>query len=136
MDASTLLKALDNEDNENILGVTFESIEKNKLEIINELELPVAIKKRHMLALKDYQFVEELDKFKYGMYIRWIPISQPDKLTKGGVICNFIVTDVGTNILCKNFLGNLFQMKVDDNIVFQKLSKQEKTILHAMSLLS
>ena len=136
MDVANLLKALDNDGNENIVDVTYEDIQKDKLEIINELDIDKKTKLDFLKKLKDYRFVEELDKLKYGIYIRYIPIHSPDKLAGGGVVCDAKVTDTGVSLVCKNFKNQFFQVKVDDNILFQKLTSQEKIILDAFKMLS
>ena len=135
MDIPGLLKALENDSNENIIDLSLAEIEKNKKEILGELEISLEERKSFLSLLKDYMFVEDLDKIKIGSYLRWIPVETPTKLTKGGVVCNINITDTGVILLCKNFYNAFFKVKPDDNILFQKLTAQEKTLLHAMHYL-
>jgi len=136
MDVANLLNALDNDDNESMVDLTYEDIQKEKIEIINELDIPKKTKIEFLKKLKEYRFIEEMDKLKYGIYIRYIPIETPEKLTGGGVVCDVKVTDTGVSLVCKNFKNQFFQVKVDDNILFQKLTSQEKIILDAFKMLS
>ena len=59
-------------------------------------------------------------------------------LTKGAVFCELKVTDEGLNLVLKNygFSNKHFTIKMDDNIVFQKLTSQELVILSALDHLS
>ena len=77
---------------------------------------------------------------KYGTYIRWIPIEVPDKinLVKGAVFCEMKITDNGVFLVCKNYGYNRkhFQIKLDENLIFQKLTEQELVLLSALDHLS
>lgn len=83
--------------------------------------------------LKDYIFVEDVKYIKYGKYIRWINITKDDlKLTTGGIVCSINVVKDGINIICKNNFNKMISIKLDDNLIFQKLSNQEKIILSVL----
>jgi len=64
MDIPGLLKALENDSNENIIDLSLAEIEKNKKEILGELEISLEERKSFLSLLKDYMFVEDLDKIK------------------------------------------------------------------------
>ena len=59
-------------------------------------------------------------------------------LTKGAVFCELKDTDEGLNLVLKNygFSNKHFTIKMDDNIVFQRLTSQELVILSALDHLS
>ena len=73
----------------------------------------------------------------YGSFIRWIPIKDLDNiyLTPGGIICDIKVADNGVNIVCKNFAHKHYQIKLDECLIFQKLSSQEQVLLSALDFL-
>lgn len=142
MDTDKLLQALDNESNEDILNFTSKKIQDLNKQILNELSISKETKMDMLNKLKGYKYVDEVDTLKYGSYIRWIyipNISDEDiKLTKGAIFCETKITDDGIALVCKNygFPGRHFQIDLDDNLIFQKITTQEQVILHAMDHLS
>ena len=140
MDVNKLLKALDDETNENLLNFTTKKITEMNLKIINELQLERKYSLEIMKKIKDYKYVDELNDLKYGTYIRWIPIRDPDDIyiTKGALFCETKIKDDGVYLICKNygFSNKHFQIKLDENLVFQKLTGQELVLLSALDHLS
>lgn len=140
MDVNKLLKALDDDSNENLLNFNTKKIKETTLSILSELELP---KKQTMDLYKQllyYKYVDEMSDLKCGTYIRWIPISQKHdlKLRKGAIFCEFKITDEGVQLICKNygFNNRHFQIQLDNNLIFQKLTDQELVLLSALDHLS
>ena len=140
MDVNKLLKALDDETNENLLNFTTKKITEMNLKIINELQLERKYSLEILKKIKDYKYVDELNDLKYGTYIRWIPIQDPDDIyiTKGALFCETKIKDDGVYLICKNygFSNKHFQIKLDENLVFQKLTDQELVLLSALDHLS
>lgn len=142
MDTDKLLQALDNESNEDILNFTTKKIQDLNKQILNELSISKETKMDMMNKLKGYKYVDEVDTLKYGSYIRWIYISDVNdediKLTKGAIFCETKITDDGIALVCKNygFQSRHFQIDLDDNLIFQKITSQEQVILYAMDHLS
>jgi hypothetical protein len=140
MDVTKLLKALDDETNENLLNFTTKKITEMNLKIINELQLERKYSLEIMKKIKDYKYVDELNDLKYGTYIRWIPIQDPDDIyiTKGALFCETKIKDDGVYLICKNygFSNKHFHIKLDENLVFQKLTDQELVLLSALDHLA
>jgi len=140
MDINKLLKALDDESNETLFNFTTEKIREMTVKILNELHLP----KKELIEiynkLKDYKYVDEMNDLKYGTFIRWIPIEDPKNiyLTKGALFCEMKITDEGLFCVCKNFgfPARHFQISMDKNLIFQKLTDQELVLLSALDHLS
>ena len=88
--------------------------------------------------LKNYKYVDEMNDIKYGTYIRWVPISNPEniELKKGAIFCEMKITDDGVFMVCKGFGNKHFQIKMDEILVFQKLTDQEQVLLSALDHLS
>ena len=90
--------------------------------------------------LKDYKYIDEMDELKYGTYIRWIPLINPKviDLKRGALFCEMDITDNGVQLKCKNFgyIPTYFRIKLDENLVFQKLTDQEQVLLSALNHLS
>jgi len=140
MDTNKLLKALDDESNDTLMNFTTKKIREMNLKILKELELP----KKDLIVifnkLKDYKYVDEMNDLKYGTFIRWIPIEDPTniQLTKGALFCEMKITDDGVFCICKNFgfPPRHFQISMDKNLIFQKLTDQELVLLSALDHLS
>ena len=140
MDVNKLLKALDDDSNETLLNFTSDKIKEMNLNIIKELQLPRKDTLDIMNKLRDYKYVDEMNELKYGAYIRWIPIEDPSNihLTKGALFCEMKITDDGVFCVCKNFGYNMrhFQLSMDKNLIFQRLTDQELVLLSALDHLS
>jgi len=134
-DLSFLEKSLTNECNKNITNLTFDNINKNKQAIISDLYLSKRDKETLLKQLKDYQYIDELPDLVEGRYIRWINIINPHniKLTNGGILCEIKIEDYVTLVM-KNKINRFFQINLDENLIFQKLTDQEKVILYAIDL--
>ena len=140
MDVDKLLKALDDESNENLFNLTSKKILEMNLKILKELDLNRDETLELLKKLKEYKYVDEMSDLKYGTYLRWIPINDPEniELTKGAIFCELKITDNGVFIVCKNFgYGTKhFQIKMEECLVFQKLTAQELVLLSALDHLS
>lgn len=140
MDVNKLLKALDDDSNETLLNFTSKTIREMTLKVLKELELPKKEIVDIFNKLKDYKYVDEMNDLKYGTFIRWIPIENPDNiyLTKGALFCEMKITDDGVFCVCKNlgYSARHFQISMDKNLIFQKLTGQELVLLSALDHLS
>ena len=140
MDINKLLKALDDESNETLLNFTTDKIREMNLNILKELHLPKKETIDLYNKLKDYKYVDEMNELKYGTFIRWIPIEDPNSihLTKGALFCEMKITDDGVFCICKNFgfPSRHFSISMDKNLIFQKLTSQEIVLLSALDHLS
>jgi len=140
MDIQKLLKALDDESNETLMNFTSDKIKEMNLNVIKELHLPRKDTLELMSKLKEYKYVDEMNELKYGAYIRWIPIEDPTNiyLTQGALFCEMKITDNGVFCICKNygFKSRHFQISMDKNLIFQRLTDQELVLLSALDHLS
>ena len=140
MDINKLLKALDDDSNETLLNFTTKSNREMTLKILKELELSKQETINIFNKLKDYKYVDEMNDLKYGTFIRWIAIEEPTNifLTKGALFCEMKITDNGVFCVCKNygFSSRHFQISMDKNLIFQKLTHQELVLLTALDHLT
>lgn len=134
IDVEKLMGALDNENNESIMNLTTAKIEETIFNILKELHLDRETFINYFKKLKGYKYVDELDDLKYGGFIRWIPITDPDNLplNQCGIICDILIKDEGIYIVCKNFMHRHYRFKMDECLIFQKISAQEMIILSAL----
>ena len=88
------------------------------------------LKNYHKL-LTNYRYIDEIDELKYGSYIRWFNLKKHDslKLLRGGFIINITNKKGEIVILCKNGSNNLFSLKMNETIIFQKNTSQEAILI-------
>ena len=133
MDVDKLLNALDNEKNESVINLSTSKILKMNLDILKQLHLDKQTTLTYLKKVKGYKYVDELDQLRFGSCIYWIPISNPTYLPlHHGIICDANFTDKGVLIRCKNFMHRHYTFKMDECLIFQKLSQQESIIIAAL----
>lgn len=137
MDIHNLLHALNNDNNEAVVDLDYATIAKHKNDLLQQLNLPkedlVALHKK----LKPYRCVNTLEDLRFGGYVRWISLKNPAiiKLTNGGIVCDIKELNEDIQVKCKNKMNMLFQFKMSEVLLFQKLSEQEQVILSALKYL-
>lgn len=140
LDMIKLVSALDNENNQNIVEaeLDYTRINATKNQMLQQLQLPRDELKQLHKQLKTYRCVETLAGLRFGSYIRWISLKNPAeiKLTNGGIICDIKNLNEEIHILCRNRMNRLMQVKLNENIIFQKLNEQEQVLLSAMEYLN
>jgi len=137
LNVETLLAALKNENNEGIMDLDNETIQKMKNDMLQKLHLSKQELRNMHKSLKYYRYIDELPELNFGAYVRWIPLKNATvaKLTTGGFVCD-VKIDEGINIVCKNNMNRCFQFKMGDCLIFQKLSSQEQVLLSAINYLN
>lgn len=131
-------KALENENNAVITTLTTRKITAEKLHQLRELGLNPHVLQDYMTKLKDYRHVDDLNGLTHGAYIRWIDLKHPERLTlaKGAIVCDIKIGQKGVSLLCKIHPNPaLFYINMDEVIIFQRMSQQERIILIAMDYL-
>lgn len=127
-----------NKDDIDLEQLNKNKIQKIKNDMLQQLQLPRETLKTIHKKLKNYRYVSDLADLKYGAFIRWIPLSNPEKikLTNGGIVVDIKIFQTGIQIVCKNNFNRIFQLKLDECLLFQKLTNQEQyllTILHHLT---
>ena len=133
-----LLSALEDDDNAQLLELDLKKIEIEKKDILDKLELPQKQQKDLLKKLRHYRYIDELPGMKYGSYVRWISLKNPEnlKLTNGGIVCEMKVGDKGIVIVCKNNFNRFFQLNMTETLIFQKLTEQELVLLSALEYIN
>jgi hypothetical protein len=134
IDMNKLTKALDNVSNDNIMNLTTRKLMEINLKILKELMLDKETLINYLRKLKGYKYVDEIGDLKHGAFIKWIPITNPNNLplNQCGLICDIKITDDNVVIICKNFMHRYYTFKMDEVLIFQKLSDQEMVIISAL----
>ena len=134
LDEDKLLEALEDDENKCLLNLTTSKIKSIKNNVLQQLSLD----REDLIILHDklqeYRYVDEIPDVKYGCYIRWIRLKNPDeiKLTNGGVVIDVSVMNDDIYLTCKNNRNRMFKLKMSENIIFQKLTEQEKILLSVL----
>lgn len=137
IDVDTLLKALDNEDNAGLLEIDLNKIKQIKNDILQKVGFDRNTLKKYNKSLANYKYIDEIPDIKFGSYVRWIPLKNPSKikLTNGGIVCDVKIND-DVGVVCRNSMNRLFEFKMAECLVFQKMSDQEMVLLSAMNYLN
>jgi len=137
MDIHNLLHALNNDNNEAVVELDYATIAKQNNDLLQQLNLPREALIKLQKQLKTYRCVNNLEDLRFGGYVRWISLKNPEiiKLTNGGIVCDIKAVNEDIHIKCKNKMNMLFQAKMSEILLFQKLSEQEEVILKALKYL-
>ena len=138
LNVDLLMKSLENEDNDCLMNLDTKTIKKIKNDMLQKLNLPKDKLKSLHKSLKQYRFIDEIPDIKYGAYVRWINLNYPDnlKLTNGGLVCDIKIINDDVIVVCKNRSNKFFQLKLNESLVFQKITDQERVILSALDYLN
>lgn len=131
-------RALENENNAVISTLNTRKITAEKIHQLKELGLDPPVFQDYMTKLKDYRHVDDLNGLTHGAYIRWIDLKNPERLTlaRGAIICDIKIGEKGILLLCKTHPNPaMFYVSMDESLIFQRLSQQERVILFAMDYL-
>ena len=128
LDIEKLIESLDDERNEYLENKTMKDINADIFNKIKNLHIDLIKKKEICEKLIGYHPIEEVYELHKGKHIRWI---RNNKLTNGGIIVNIKFTDNGTQVLCMNSAKKFIQIKIDECIIFQKMSETEQLIIMA-----
>lgn len=138
VDMAALEKALENENNASVSNLTTHKINTEKWRQLQQLGFEQSVMEDYFHKLREYRHVDDLDGLLHGSYIRWIDLKRPDKLTlaRGGIICDIKIGQKGVQLLCKTHPNPaMFHIIMDEAVIFQRLSPQERVILAAMDYL-
>lgn len=132
-----LLHALENENNSNIVKLSNSKIKSMKNYFLQQLHLSRDELKLMHLKLEEYRIVDDLSDLKVGCFLRWIPLKDPDNLnlTNGAFVADYKFCNSGIVITCRNPFNRFVQIKFDENMIFQKITDQEKVILSVLDYL-
>lgn len=137
LNVNKLLGALENETNSSIMNMTSAKIKDIKNNMLQRLHLDRTTLKTFHKKLKDYRYCSDMNDLQYGFYIRWISLKNPEnlKLTTGGIVIDIDIINSCVQIRIKNNMNRIFQIKLDENMIFQKITPQEYVILGVLDYL-
>jgi hypothetical protein len=129
--------ALSNQENDNILKLTTKKIEAEKALLFDELRMKKSLKELLIEKLKNYRFIDDMNDFRDGAYIRWINIEKIDDINKlelqrGSFISETNLMGDDIHITCRTITRKYIKIMGSQNLIFQKLSDQERIILSVL----
>tara|TARA_Y100000816_G_scaffold285390_1_gene264972 strand:+ start:61 stop:495 length:435 start_codon:yes stop_codon:yes gene_type:complete len=125
--------SIENENNKSIINLTSKIIKERKQEILNELPINKTMKILYKKKLKDYRYIDEIQELHIGTHIRWIKlISDNETSIKNGGLLIDVLFQNNIQLLLKNNINRIFSINFNDNLIFQKITDQEKIILFAI----
>ena len=135
LDVNALEKALENENNASVSTLTTRKMGAEKMRQVMQLGLSTEVVADYLYKLRDYRHVDDLNGIMNGAYIRWIDLKNPAHLSlaRGAIICDIKIGQKGVQLLCKTHPNPaIFHVVMDEVIIFQRLSQQERVILSVM----
>ena len=131
MDLSEVIKNYKEEEHGSFKEYIFYINNELNKNILTDLHLSRKEMIDMLKKLENYKYIEEVDDLKYGAFIRWIPLTDPCNLPLhyAGMICEVKFTDEGTIISCKNFMHRHYTIKMDECLIFQKFTNEEKLMI-------
>ena len=138
LDMVALEKALENEDNSIVANLNTRKIHAEKMRQLHQLRFDQELIDDYAKKLRDYRYVDDLHGLSHGAYIRWIDLKNPERLclARGAIICDIKIGQKGVSLLCKTHPNPaMFHIIMDEVIIFQRLSQQERIIITAMDYL-
>jgi hypothetical protein len=137
LESDLLDKALDNQQNAILLKLNNKQIaQMNKQVVCSIPRISASASISHIKMLKGYRYVDEISDLKTNVFIKWIRIDSPNKLTKGAISCSVKITNEGMLVMCKNYFGRFFYVKMEECVIFQKITNEEGVILSAMDFIT
>ena len=138
MNIELLQEALQNDNNLSIINTNIQEIKAQKNDILQQLGLKKSNLKEFHSKLKDYRYIDDIKDLNYGNNIRWISLKNIDnvKITNGAVLCDIKILDKGLSLCLKTFNNRYFTIYLNENLIFQKISDQEKILLKAIDYLN
>lgn len=138
MNIELLQEALQNDNNLSIINTNIQEIKAQKNDILQQLGLKKTYLKEFHSKLKDYRYIDDIKDLNYGNNIRWISLKNIDnvKITNGAVLCDIKILDKGLSLCLKTFNNRYFTIYLNENLIFQKISVQEKVLLKAIDYLN
>lgn len=141
-----LLKSIESDKLLSVSKLSYDKINTIKYNVLTRIGLEDDELESMLLKLSDYRYVEELQDIHHGAFVRYIQLTNKSNkgnkqdneilLKPGGFICDIRILGSGVQLLCRNHFRKMFQLRLDEVLLFQKLTKQEEIILSVFDYLN
>tara|TARA_B110000305_G_C19163190_1_gene503611 strand:- start:330 stop:749 length:420 start_codon:yes stop_codon:yes gene_type:complete len=138
MNLDLLEEALQNDNNLSIINTNIQDIKGHKNNILQQLGVKKTDLKIFHSKLKDYRYIDNIKDLNYGNNIRWISLKNVDnvKITNGAVLCDIKILNKGVSLCLKTYNNKYLTIYLNENLIFQKISDQERILLKAIDYLN
>ena len=142
-----LLKSIESDKLLSVSKLSYDKINTIKYNVLTRVGLEDDELESMLLKLSEYRYVEELQDIHHGAFVRYIQLMNNSNkgkgikqnneiiLKPGGFICGIKILGSGVQLLCRNHFRKMFQLRLDEVLLFQKLTKQEEIILSVFDYL-
>ncbi len=129
---------MENNNNLSIINTNIQEIKAKKNDILQQLGIKKTDLKEFHSKLKDYRYIEDIKDLNYGNNLRWINLKNIHniKITNGCVLCNIRILDKGISLSLKTYNNKHLTIYLNENLIFQKISDQERILLKAINYLT
>ncbi len=108
------------------------TIKERKKKILQNLVLEPDEMKHYQKLLSEYRYVDEVDELRLGSYIRFFKLTTDTlELGRGGFLADIQVKKEQIVLLFKN-KTRFFKLKLNECILFQRNTTQEKILIHIL----
>ena len=134
MDEVVLDEIIEDIEKYKLTGLNTKKVKEIKTRILKRIVTNNEELKLYQKILTEYRYIDEVDEFRPGSYIRWFNLKKVEsfKLMRGGFIVDLKPTDNDINILCKNGNNRFFYLKMNESIIFQKNTSQEQLLIRIL----
>lgn len=127
-DVETWMEKIDDLQYNYMEGKTSLILEKEKQDVLGESE----DRDKMLQSLSMYRLVNNLQEMRLGRYCRWIVEKENKKtLHGGGYLIKVSFSEKGVYLLCERMKKYKMQIKMDDTVVFQKMTAEEWVVVMA-----
>ena len=109
-----------------------DTIQYRKKQILKKLSLEKEDMHKYQTLLRDYRYVDEVDELRMGSYLRFFRLTADDLLLgSGGFLADIKLKQDQIVLLLKN-KNKFFNLKLNECILFQKNTNQEKLLIQIL----
>ena len=129
-----LMKMLQDMDEKKLIHLNSSIIKDAKNNILQKMAFDRSELKHYHKVLKDYRFIDELDELSLGHHIRWFNLNKLDniKLYNGAILIDYEYKNNIIYLLCKGYRNQMFTIKMNEIILFQKFTNQELLLIQIL----
>lgn len=111
---------------------TSEIARQRKNQVLKSLTLDPKEMRQFQKLLTDYRYVDEIDEFRLGSYLRFFKLNTDTlALGRGGFLVDFQLHEQQIVLLFKN-RNRFFRLKMDESMFFQKNTPQEHILIQIL----
>jgi hypothetical protein len=111
---------------------TSETARRRKNEVLKSLTIDPKEMREFQKLLTEYRYVDEVDEFRVGSYLRFFKLTTDTLLLgRGGFLVDFQLHDQQIILLFKN-RNRFFRLKMDESMFFQKNTPQERILIQIL----